>query len=164
MEFLTAAETLIRAGSKATFMLVGTGKNVAELKQIASGMDLRGQVVFAGLRSDVESVLRISDVFVYPSVWEEAFGLANVEAMACGLPVISTHTGGIPEVVEENVTGWLVPPRDARALAEAMQNMAESPETMKRFGAAGRQRVLEKFDLTRQVEETFNIYKQTLEG
>ncbi len=163
VEFLAAAEMFIQSGCPATFVLVGDGKNMAELKNRASEMDLRGRVVFAGLRSDVESVLQSSDIFVYPSVWEEAFGLANVEAMACGLPVISTRTGGIPEVVEEDVTGWLVAPRDADALAEAMRKMAASPEAMRRYGEAGRKSVLEKFNMDRQVEEILKVYRKTLE-
>ena len=156
--FLRAAEILIRKGSKATFLVVGTGTEFRALKEFAQERNLGRQVVFTGIRSDVEKLIQYTDVFITPSLWQEAFGLANIEAMSCRLPVISSRVGAIPEVVEDGQTGLLVEPGDPQALADAMERLAADPELMRRLGEAGRQRVLDKFTLDRQVEETFQAY------
>ena len=91
-------------------------------------------------RDELPGLYRSSTMLVLPSVWEEPFGIPLVEAMASGLPVVATRVGGIPEVVEHEVTGVLVPPDDADALAEAIASLLDDPARARAFGAAGRRR------------------------
>lgn len=95
---------------------------------------LSDAVEFAGHVDDVAAALRASDIFVLPSE-SEALGLSIVEAMACGLPVVATNVGGIPEVVVDGKTGFLVPPRDPIALASKLATLVESEELRMRMGA-----------------------------
>jgi len=101
-------------------------------------------------------------VSVLPCVSAEGLSNSLLESMAAGVPVVATTVGGNPEVVEEGVTGFLVPPRDPAALAQAICRFLDSPELASRFGQAGRQRVIECFSLERMVKETESLYLDLL--
>ncbi len=132
-----------------------------------------GIIVVEGMlkRPDVAELLSHARVFVCPSVYEP-FGIVNLEAMACGAPVVASAVGGIPEIVVEGETGYLVEfeadgtaknePRDAekfaRALAAAITSLARDPERARRFGAAGRKRVVEHFSWNAIAERTAELY------
>jgi len=97
------------------------------------------------------------DIFVLTSI-KEHFGRVVIEAMACGKPVIATNSGAVPEIVEDKVTGILVPPEDSEKLAEAIIELLEDKEKAKEMGIAGRKRVEELFSIekhTRQIEEVY---------
>ena len=100
-----------------------------------------------------------AQISVCPSLYE-GFGLPAAEAMACGLPLVATSGGALPEVVEDGVTGILVPPGDARALAEAMDNLMRDAQLRRRMGQAGRQRILEKFSWRKTALQTEAVYRQ----
>ena len=100
---------------------------------------------------------RRASVFVMPSYYE-TFGISVIEAMAFGLPVVATNVGGLPEVVQDGVTGILVPPKDPNALADAIVRLLRDPELRKRLGNAGRERVLSEFRTDRIVEQTLKVY------
>src|SRR5262249_41898524 len=93
-------------------------------------------------------------------------GLSNavLESMAAGMPVVATAVGGTPELVEHGVTGLLVPPRDADALAAAILRLLDEPSLARRFGEAGRRRVVERFALTAMVGETERLSLELLEN
>lgn len=99
--------------------------------------------------------------FVCPSVYEP-FGLINLEAMACGAPVVATRVGGIPEVVVDGETGWLVPPGDPQALADAVRGVLAEPERAAGFGEAGRRRVEARFSWDRIAERTLEVYGEAI--
>jgi alpha-maltose-1-phosphate synthase len=96
-------------------------------------------------------------VFACPSIYEP-FGLINLEAMACGTPVVASRVGGIPEVVVDGETGWLVPPGEPAALAEALRGALADPARAKRMGEAGRRRVEAHFSWDRIAERTLAVY------
>ena len=104
-----------------------------------------------------------AEMLACPSLYE-GFGLPAGEAMACGLPVAATTGGALPEVVEDGVTGILVPPGDAPALAEAIQTLMGDADLRRRMGQAGRERVLEKFSWPRAALETEAVYREVLGG
>ena len=104
---------------------------------------------------------RHAGVFVMPSHYE-TFGISVIEAMAFGLPVVATHVGGLPEVVEDGVTGILVPPKDSKALAEALLQLLRDPDLSARMGQAGRERVRSEFTVDRIVSQTLDVYKSVV--
>jgi glycosyltransferase involved in cell wall biosynthesis len=99
--------------------------------------------------AELPECYRAADVFVFPSVWEEAFGVPVIEAMACGLPVVATRGGAFREIVEEGQTGLLVPRGDAAALSDAICQLLADPEGAAAMGQRGRARVLERFSWDR---------------
>ena len=169
-----AHEVLIRAHAQARkvapvrLLLVGgdpfgDGVDLARQVAEAEGVLADGSCVFAGIRRDVPRLMAASDVFAMASRWE-GLGLVFLEAMAAGLPVLSTDVSAIPEVVADGVTGRLVPPDDPGALAEAMVALAQDATTRSRMGAAGRQRVAGEFNLDRMVDETLAVYAGLISG
>jgi glycosyltransferase involved in cell wall biosynthesis len=113
-------------------------------------------------RATTEELVRLycrSQILVSPSLYE-GFGLPAVEAMACGVPVIATHAGALSEIIEDGVTGILVPPADAAALNEALRRLLSDPELCQRMGEAGRQRVLENFTWRRTAQRMVEAYKE----
>jgi glycogen synthase len=100
-------------------------------------------------------------VFVCPSIYEP-FGLINLEAMACGTPVVATRVGGIPEVVVDGETGWLVPAGDEAALARALRGALADPALARRMGEAGRRRVEAHFSWDRIAERTLAVYRDAI--
>jgi glycosyltransferase involved in cell wall biosynthesis len=108
---------------------------------VAAHIKLVGQV----FHEKLAEYYRSADVFVFPSIWDEPFGIPVIEAMAAGLPVVATRVGGVVETVEDGKTGFLVPPGDSQALAGAISSLLEDRALRERLGAAGRERALELF-------------------
>jgi glycosyltransferase involved in cell wall biosynthesis len=108
---------------------------------------------------DLIEQYRRAALFVMPSYYE-TFGISCLEAMAFGLPVVASKAGGLPEVVEDGVTGVLVPSGDAHALAEAIRDLLQNPERRRRMGQAGRDRVLAQFTADEVVRKTLRVYNR----
>ena len=109
------------------------------------------RVHLLGFRDDVARVMKATDFLVMPSR-EESFGIAAIEAMAAGRPLVATRSGGLPEIVEDGRTGRMIPLRDAAALAAAIEELADDPELRARLGAAGPEAVAERFTVERMVD------------
>ena len=166
--FLEAAAAISAAIPEARFLIVGDTRQAdrayaEELQARAIELGLRDKLIFTGFRLDVPRLLSQASVSVLPSLSE---GLSNslLESMAAGVPVIATRVGGNPEIVKDGVTGMLVPPQDAAALAAGMRTLLENPQLACRFGEAGRQRILDHFSLERMVEKTEQHYEMLIEG
>jgi glycosyltransferase involved in cell wall biosynthesis len=149
---LRALELLKARGSEPECRIVGDGPLRGAYEAFARERGL-SNVRFLGLRDDVPAVLAGAAVAVVPSVWPEAFSLAAAEAMAAGTPVVASRVGALPEVVEEGVTGELVPPDDPAALADAVARIWGDPARRKAMGLAGRRRAEHLFDLDKQARE-----------
>lgn len=157
---LRAHAQLVASAPRARLLLVGDdpfGDGRVRAEALARELDLKERALFAGIRRDVPAVLAASDVFVMSSLWE-GLGLVFLEAMAAGMPVVSTRVSAIPEVVEHELTGLLVPPSDAAALCAAMAALANDPARRTALGARGRERVRKLFGLERMVEQTLELY------
>lgn len=157
---LKAFATVRAEEPRVKLLLVGDdpfGDGRARAEELARELNLGSACVFAGIRRDVPEVLAASDAFVMCSLWE-GFGLVFLEAMASSLPVLATNVSAIPEVVVDRVTGVLVAPGDASAIATGMRELALDPGLRSRLGAAGRQRVEAQFGLTRMIAETVRLY------
>ncbi|MEL6792710.1 MAG: glycosyltransferase, partial [Pseudomonadota bacterium] len=149
---LIALEALARVRADhpdATLTLVGDGVERARIEARIADMGLTDVVRLTGYlsQSDVAAELARSDVFVLPS-FAEGVPVVLMEAMATGLPVVATRVAGIPELVEDGVSGRVVAPGDAEALADAIAEILSDPDRPEIMGAAGRVRVREEFEIT----------------
>jgi len=160
-EFFRALSTL-KGRHPVEALIIGGGRREAEMRHLAADMGLAQRVHFLGPRQDVPDLLRALDVFVLPS-HSEGVSLALLEAMAAGLPVIATAVGGTPEVVTDGITGLLIPPRDADALAAALERLLADPAWRRRLGASARRHVEANFSLDRLGREINEIYEALIE-
>lgn len=156
LHWIKGVEHLVRAvallgDTEVELTLAGDGPEEAKLQGLVAELGIGRKVHFLGLRNDVSELVRQAGIFVHPAVWEEAFGFAIAEAMAGGCAVVATNAGGIPELIEDGVTGLLVPPADPIAIAGAIRRLLDDPALRDRLQAAGRQRVEERFDLRQSV-------------
>ena len=157
-----AMAEVIQSFPTAFLLLVGDGTHRTCLEKKARDLSIADHVVFAGFREDVPELINMMDIFVLPSL-NEGMGRAILEAMACGKPVISTRTGGIPELIREGETGLLVNPGDARGLAEAIMTLAVAQEEAKAMGAQGRIMAGDVFSVERMVSKIDALYQELLE-
>ena len=144
-------------------LLVGDGPLRPELEAQVKALGLKQRVCFLGVRTDIPEILAAADVFVLSSRWE-GNPLSVMEAMAAGKPVVATAVGGVPELVEDGVSGILVPPQSPEALAEAMIRLAQDPALRQRMGQAARERAQERFSVERMAREYEQLYAKLLEG
>jgi glycosyltransferase involved in cell wall biosynthesis len=128
------------------------------LKRTTSDLGIRNKVRMLGARSDIAAIMQGLDLLVVNS-GTEAFGLVIVEAMACGTPVLAAGVGGIPEIIEHNKSGWLVPPRDETALAEAIVHLYQHPGLRERLAERGKERVPAHFSIERYMTELQTLYR-----
>ena len=160
--FLRAAAGLIEHFNDVRFLIVGDGASRPELEKYVERLGLSKHVVFLGFRLDVPTLLSEIAVSVLPTL-SEGFSNSLLEAMAASVPVVATDVGGNPEVVEKGVTGLLVPPRDAEALARAIGQFLDQPSLGTKFGVAGRERVSKRFTLEQMTQSTERLYERLTE-
>ena len=158
---LVEAFAQVRADAPLYLLLVGGGELENAVREQVAGLGLESRVRFLGFRADVADILRASDVFVLSSRWE-GNPLSVMEAMAAGLPVVSTAGGGVPELVQEGATGRLVPSEDAGALAQAMQALVDDPARRQAMGAAARRHAVARFDIRHTVRGYEQLYESLL--
>lgn len=135
----------------------------AELEAHARALGLEQRVRFLGHRPDVPDLVRELDVVVCAS-HDEPFGLCLIEAMACEVPVVATRVGGIPEVVESEVTGFVVAPRAPQQLAEKVETLLANPALRQQMGAAGRERVQSLFSPAAHASRMQEVYAELRRG
>ena len=131
-----------------------------ETVKLAEKLGIKQKVSFLGFQSNVSAICRYADILVYPS-YREAFSLSSVEAMAWAKPVIASRTGGIPEVVEDGVTGILCKPGDVDQFARALSRLVEDSDLRSEMGKSGRERAKKIFSIARLAEDVANITKLT---
>ncbi|MFO0896918.1 MAG: glycosyltransferase family 4 protein [Pirellulales bacterium] len=160
-QLLYAAADVVKAEPTARFIIAGDGRWKARLERLADSLDLGPAVYFLGWESNVAAVLDQVDLVAVPSRWE-SFGLAAAEAMALRKPVVATAVDGLPEVVEDGVTGRLVPPADPIALATGILELIRNPGLRTRMGEQGRKRVEKRFTLASMIEAHHDLYDRLL--
>jgi glycosyltransferase involved in cell wall biosynthesis len=149
--FLRAARSVVDRVPETKFLVVGEGPMRPEIEGLIHELDLDERVVLAGSRSDIPDILRAIDVFVLSSYSVECFPNALLEAMAAGRPAVCTAVGGVPEILDEPETGYLVPPHDPDALADRLVHVLSDSELAHRMGRAARARVEALFSLRSSV-------------
>jgi glycosyltransferase involved in cell wall biosynthesis len=142
-------------------VLAGDGFERPALVQLAQELGIGGDVTFLGWvpNTDLPPYYRAAAVSVIPSL-EEGFGIPAAEAMGCEVPVVASDAGGLPEVVEDGVTGLVVPRGDSTALARAIGSLLADPERRRQMGRAGRARALRLFDWDRSAEQFEELYRE----
>lgn len=139
--------------ASAMLLVAGDGPELASLIELARSLGVQDRVEFLGLRNDLPDLLRCASVFLHPVVSQEAFGNTVAEAMASGCAVIASRTGGIPEIIDDGISGLLVPPGDEVAISEALGHLIADPAVRIRLGESARRRVVDHFSLSRCVKE-----------
>ena len=158
---IEAARIVVNSLPEARFVLGGTGPMEEAMRRKIEDLRLEPYVRIAGFVEDVPAFLSELDLFALSSD-SEGLGLAVIEAMAQGLPVVATAVGGVTEVVMDNETGFLVPPGNPRAMAQCLVRLAIDPEMAARMGRAGRKRAEELFDARAMARKTVEVYEEVL--
>jgi L-malate glycosyltransferase len=154
-----AAHLVVQQMPDARFVILGDGELREHLEKQVREHHLEKHVLLPGFRMDVLGCIKGFDLFAMSSV-TEGLGTSLLDAMACSRPIVATRAGGIPEIVEDGINGLLVPPRDARALADAILRALGDDDMRARIGAAGYARVTERFTVERMVAGTAAVYQR----
>lgn len=159
--FVEAIPPIVEAVPRARFLLVGRGRNEAEVRKLAASLGIGDRLVFTGFRPDVEVAYAAMDLSVLTSR-TEGLSITLLESMDHRLAVVATDVGGNPEVVVPGETGVLVPPDDAAAFVHEVVALLESPETRRRMGEAGHCRVAAEFRIAHTAARYVALYKELL--
>ena len=151
----------IRRKVPARLLLIGDGPERSLAERLALELGFEDRAMFLGNVVAVETVLPVAKLLLLPSD-AESFGLAALEAMACGVPVIGTSVGGLPEVVQDGVTGFLRPVGDVEGMAEAALDLLSDGERWRHFSADARKRAIEDFPTEQIVRRYRKVYEETL--
>lgn len=151
---------------KLVLKLVGPGNQIDELKTLAKSLNIENNVIFFGKvnHKEVPNVLNSFDIYSAPSILDsESFGVAVLEASSCSLPVIVSNVGGLPEVVDNEKTGFVVKSKNYEELSERLIQLINDKKLRKQMGENGRKLVLDKYDWKKCVSLMESIYKEILE-
>lgn len=167
-DLLHAAAMLRSRGTAFSMLIAGEASRGEEayersVRSLCAALGLEKVVVFAGFRRDVPDLMAAFDIFAFPS-HAEAFGVGLIEAMALERPVVSTDCDGVLDIVQEGETGLRVSPRNAAALAQALERLIRDPALRASMGKAGRSRVERFFDRTIQTDRLEALYAELLAG
>jgi len=142
-------------------LLVGEGPELARAEQLCRQLGIEDRVEFLGTVSDIEEVLAHADAFLLPSA-TESFGLAALEALACEVPVVASRIGGVPEVVEDGVNGFLRPVGDIDGMTAAVGELLTNGDKRREMGRAGRRLAVERFSQDDIVARYRALYQEVL--
>ena len=158
---IDAAPAILRSQSEARVLIVGTGSYESSLRERVTALGIGDRVIFAGHREDVPVVLSAGDVFVLPTL-RDALPTVVIEAMAAGTPVVASGIDGLLEMVEDGVTGLLVPPADARQLADACLRLLNQPLLSASIIQAARAAAQERFGIDVHVNRVVGVYEEVI--
>ncbi|NLM52949.1 MAG: glycosyltransferase family 4 protein [Firmicutes bacterium] len=160
--FLQAAAALLPFFPQTYFVIAGEGPLRRELEKLAQDLGIKERVIFLGKYHEIPALLKCLDVFVLASR-SEAQGIAALEAMAAGCPVIASNVGGLKEIIKDKQNGLLFPAENAKALAAAIYHLLKNPKEAKRL-AKQAQIDVQKYSIERQVLQMQKLYEKMLEG
>lgn len=165
IEYLVRAFSILKENYTGTkrlrLIIAGDGSQKRKLEQLAEELNIGQETTFLGniSHSEIPALLNRFSVTVFPSLWE-SFGVSIIEASACGLPVITSDVGGLPEVVQDGVTGLIVPREDPPAIAEAIGKLLDNKSLREEMGKSGRQFVLQHYEWHENVDRMEALYKK----
>ncbi len=155
------AEVHERAGRPVVLLLVGDGPERSRAEALARQLGLGASVAFLGKMVSFIEVLQASDVFLLPSE-SESFGLAALEALSCGVPVVASHVGGLPEVVPDGEVGFLAPVGDVATMADRVLRLLADRALYRRMSDAARARAVATYQVTPAVDQYQAYYERVL--
>jgi len=158
---LQAAQQLKHQGVQFRYLVCGDGPQGAALQEETRTLGLEAEVHFVGFCSEIPPYLSAADLFVHVPLWE-GLGVAVIEALAAGLPVVASRVGGIPDLISDQQTGLLVPPQDSPALAAALHRLARAPAWASALGRTGQAQARARFDITVMARENITLYHELL--
>jgi len=162
MQFLIQAIVKVKKEFPGVHLeIIGDGPSKKKLAELIRKLKLKNNVKLTGFVPDVEKYLTNFDLYIQPSL-SESFGLAIVQAMGVGLPIVATNAGGIPEVVTDGKSGTLVPTHDSKALSAAILELLRDQEKAKSMGRFAAEEAKRKFDLTDMIKDLENLYEKVV--
>ncbi len=156
---IEAMPAIVKEHGSAHLFVIGEGPEKQHLEQLRVSLGLESVITMLGFQDDVAPLLRQLDLYVHPSI-HEPFGIAILEAMAASKCVVATAVGGVPEIVSEGVTGYLVPPGESAALSDTISYALRHRDKAIDMGRAGRERVADLFDIQRTVKGYESLYSE----
>jgi glycosyltransferase involved in cell wall biosynthesis len=160
MQLLKAMEDVWQDHENTALVFIGKGDLDVDLRTEALKIIANGRVNFLGWRNDIDEIMPLFDIFVMPSL-NEGMGRVLVEAMAAGKPIVASKVGGIPDLVQHNHNGLLVPPGDEKALAAGIRQLINDPAKAKKMGQRG-QELCNQFSVESMVEKIDRLYSELL--
>ena len=160
MDLVYIVEKLVKKHN-IRLLMVGDGPDRSKMEQLSREKGLHDNILFLGKQENVETVLASSDIFILPSE-EESFGLAMLEAMACGIPCVSTNAGGLSEVNIHGETGYTVNIGDINSFVEHLDELISDTKVRKKFGENAREVAISKFNSNKIVPQYLEYYKKIL--
>ncbi len=160
-DVLVIFRRLLDLGVDAELCLVGDGPERATLEERARDLGISRRTLFVGYQREIAPYLDLFDALLLPSA-NEGTPVVAIEALAARRPVVATRVGGVPDVVRDGVDGFLAPVGDVDALAAALASLARDPDRRRRFGDAGRERVVPRYRVSRLIEDVDALYRELL--
>jgi glycosyltransferase involved in cell wall biosynthesis len=161
-DVVVTLQKLLERGVDACLVLVGDGPDREALESLAKRLGVVRNVLFLGYQEEVAPYFAAFDAFVLTSL-NEGTPVTTIEALAAGVPVVSTRVGGVPDVVREGIDGFLVEPGDTEAMADRLARLAGDVELRRRMGAAGREHVQSRYAVGRLLDDVDHLYRTLLE-
>ncbi|MDX5320867.1 MAG: glycosyltransferase family 4 protein [Bacteroidota bacterium] len=158
--FIDAASIVIHSGNQVKFLIIGDGKQRAQLEAYVSKKGLSPHILFTGFREDIPTIFPEIDVLLFSSE-TEGLGSTVLDALAAGVPVVSTNAGGIPEIIQHNVNGYLAPVKDPEELAKGVELVLHHPEIGQRWVEAGKQ-VVRSFSRENMAKGILRHYEEII--
>jgi glycosyltransferase involved in cell wall biosynthesis len=158
---LQAIPNIIKKFPKAVFLLIGTGPLKAEMEELCQDLNIIEHVRFTGYRTDVPKLLQLMDILVIPSV-KEGFPFVLLEGAYASRPIVATQVGGVSELIDNGVSGILVPPKDSLALSEAIVYLLENPELARSLGQMAQKKVMSNFSVETMAKQTELLYDRLI--
>ncbi len=143
-------------------LIVGDGRHAGYLKKLTAELGLEKNIIFTGNVEDISRPVSAMDIFALPAIWREGFGLSIVEAMAFRKPVIVSNIWALNSLIENNVTGILIEPKQVEPLAGAVRFLLENPKEAQRIGNTAREMAQKSFTVGRMADEIRQVYEKVL--
>lgn len=158
---MDAAREVIQKHPEARFLIVGDGPQRQSLEETTDRLGLSGKVIFTGSRRDIPEILSLLDAFVLPSL-KEGLPIALLEAMAAMVPVIATKVGAVPKLIEDGMSGILIPPKDSQAISNAIMEVLSDKQSSLKMARKGFERVRDNYSSKQMAEKYMAIYKELM--
>jgi glycosyltransferase involved in cell wall biosynthesis len=155
-----AIRALAQTPSDTVLWIVGQGAALESLQKLTADLGVRDRVRFFGQQAQVQPFMQAADCLVCPSLWAEAAGLVNLEALSTALPVLASRIGGIPEYVDDRRTGLLFPPGDHAALASLIRTLHNDPDECRRLGQRARETAGRRFSIAANLTYYLELYRK----